>query len=82
MDPERMAAIAAKNAEEVERGRRAARNPPGLWQDVGDAAATIDVLGDAVGLAIRAGGLAWDATCAVGKGAGAVCDAVGRVLPD
>jgi len=82
MRQERLDAIAARNAAEVERGQQAARKAPGFWQDLADTASQASSLGDAVTLAMQVGDAAWDATCAVGKGAGAVCEAVGRVLPD
>ena len=84
MNPEDAAAIAAANAEQVERAKQLAANgqKDSTLQQIGDTATQLDSLGQVLDLAGQAGGFLWDTTCAVGRGVGTVCDAVTGVIPD
>lgn len=83
MTPEQAAAIAAANAAEVGRARRVAEEngKPGFLGSLGDTSVQLDTLEQAAGLAGEVGGFLWNQTCALGRGVGAVCDAVDSVLP-
>jgi hypothetical protein len=76
MKPEDAAAIAARNAREVERAKQA--DKPGV---LGDTATQMDSLDTALQLASDVGGFLWDGACIVGRGVGAACEAVDRVIP-
>ncbi|MBP0493368.1 hypothetical protein [Roseomonas indoligenes] len=78
MDPEKLAEIAAANAEEVERAKAAARPTESGWSDT---IIGLDNASQVAELAARAGGALWDGVCAVGSGIGAVCEAVDSVIP-
>ncbi|WP_458097508.1 hypothetical protein [Roseomonas sp. WA12] len=84
MEPDHLAAIAATNAEQVERAKQLAEGAQkdSTLQQIGDTATQLDSLGTIVHFAGQAGGFLWDTTCAVGQGVGAVCDAVSSVIPD
>lgn len=85
MNPDELAAIAAANAEEVERVRQLAEAAPkgeSTLSQIGDTAVQLDNLGQIVQIAGQVGGFLWDTTCAVGSGVGAVCEAVSSIVPD
>ncbi|SHJ53988.1 hypothetical protein SAMN02745194_02820 [Roseomonas rosea] len=76
MKPEDAAAVAARNAEEVERAKQA--DKPGV---LGDTATQMDSLDTVLHLASDVGGFLWDGACTMGRGVGAVCEAVDSVIP-
>jgi hypothetical protein len=76
MKPEDAAAIAARNAEEVERAKQADKSGA-----VSDTATQMDGLDTALQLASDVGGFLWDGACTVGRGVGAACQAVDSVIP-
>ena len=74
MTPEQLAAIAAANAEQVERARQAAPQPPGLLETLGEGAVQLETAGRLVELAGDVGGLVLSGLRATGSCVGAVCD--------
>ncbi|WP_439597229.1 hypothetical protein [Falsiroseomonas sp.] len=75
MEPDQAAAIAARNADQVERARKAAA-PEGT---LGDTIVQLDNLGTGLELAGRLGGLVLDGVRAAGHCVGAACDVLGAI---
>ncbi len=75
IDPEQAAAIAAKNAQEVERARQAAE--PG--SAAADTVSQLDTLSTGFELAAQIGGLVLDGVNATGRCIGSACDLLGSI---